>query len=68
MKFIKFADRDTECCYNASHIIRATWEENTQVIHIETVNKSFTHIFCNPDAAKFAYHNHITRILTQEGI
>lgn len=68
MKFVTFADKDTECCYNASHIIRVIWREGTNVIHIETVNKSFTHIFGDAYTAKFTYHNNIMRNLIQEEV
>lgn len=66
MKFIEFADRDTQYCYNASHIIRATWEEGFNVIRIETVNKAFAHFFESPEAAKFVYFNHIMGNLVEE--
>lgn len=66
MKFITFADRDTECCYNASHIVRVSWEESSNVIHIDTVDKGYTHIFGDDYAAKFTYHNHILRVLKED--
>ena len=66
MKFIEFADRDTQYCYHASHIIRVAWEEGSNVIHIETVNKAFTHIFESPETAKFVYFNHIMGNLVEE--
>ena len=66
MKFIEFADRDTQCCYNASHIIRVTWEEGFHVIYIETTNKAFSHIFDDAKTAKFVYFNHIMGNLVEE--
>lgn len=66
MKFIEFADRDTQYCYNASHIIQATWEVDSNVIRIETVNKAFAHFFKNADTAKFVYYNHIMSNLVEE--
>lgn len=66
MKFIEFADRDTKYCYNASHIIRATWEEASHVIYIETTNKAFAHFFENHETAKFVYFNHIMSNLVEE--
>ena len=66
MKFIEFADRDTQYCYNASHIIRVAWDEDSDVISIETVNKGFTHFFENPETAKFVYFNHIMSNLVEE--
>ena len=66
MKFIKFADLDTQCCYNANHVIRATWEVDTNVVHIETITKAYTHIFEDADTAKFVYYNHIMWNLIQE--
>ena len=66
MKFIEFADRDTQYCYNASHIIRVSWDEGSDVIHIETINKAFTHIFESPETAKFVYFNHIMSNLVEE--
>ena len=66
MKFIEFADRDSQYCYNANHVIRATWRINTHVIQIETVNKAFTHIFEDADTAKFVYYNHIMSNLVEE--
>ena len=66
MKFIEFADRDTKYCYNASHIIRVTWEEGFHIIQIETINKAFNHYFENADTAKFVYFNHIMSNLVEE--
>ena len=66
MKFIEFADRDTKYCYNASHIIRVTWEEGFHIIQIETINKAFNHYFENPETAKFVYFNHIMGNLIEE--
>ena len=66
MKFIEFADRDTQYCYNASHIIRVAWDEDSDVISIETVNKGFTHFFASPATAKFVYYNHIMGNLVEE--
>ena len=66
MKFIEFADRDTKYCYNASHIIQVTWEEGSNVIRIETINKAFAHFFENHETAKFVYFNHIMSNLVEE--
>ena len=66
MKFIEFADRSTQCCYNARHIVRATWSEGTSIIYIETINKGFTHYFDNAEVAKFVYFNHIMGNLVEE--
>ena len=66
MKFIEFADRGSQYSYNASHIIRAAWNVDTNVIHIETINKAFTHIFEDSDTAKFVYYNHIMSNLVEE--
>ncbi len=66
MKFIEFADRDTQCCYNANHVILATWRVDTNVIHIETITKAYTHIFEDAKTAKFVYYNHIMGNLIEE--
>ena len=66
MKFIEFADRDTQCCYNAKHVILATWRVGTNVIHIETTSKAYTHIFEDAQTAKFVYYNHIMGNLIEE--
>ena len=66
MKFIKFTDRDTQCCYNANHVILATWRVGTNVIHIETISKAYTHIFEDAQTAKFVYCNHIMGNLIEE--
>ena len=65
MKFIEFTDINSHHCYNASHIIRVAWEEGPNTIHIETINKGFTHIFDYVEAAN-VYFNHIMSNLVEE--
>lgn len=66
MKFIEFADRYTQYCYNTSHIIQVAWDVGTDIIQIETVNKAFNHYFEDADTAKFVYYNHIMSNLVEE--
>lgn len=66
MKFIEFADRYSQYCYNTSHIIQVAWDINTDVIQIETINKAFNHYFEDAKTAKFVYYNHIMSNLVEE--
>jgi hypothetical protein len=65
-KFIEFADRYTQYCYNTNHIIRVAWDVDTDIIQIETVGKAFNHYFEDADTAKFVYYNHIMSNLIEE--
>ena len=66
MKFIEFADRYTQYCYNTSHIIQVAWDVDTDIIQIKTADKAFNHYFKDADTAEFVYYNHIMSNLIEE--